>query len=121
MVQIKHDCKIIFWSINVKKIISILSVLILVGCCDPSSIDCNSSYLPNQFWKGFGILLFFVLGISLLSAIIFKIKNKNEDIYEFLDEHGWIFICIFFILTIVWAIAVVWFNGVVFLKYLGVA
>lgn len=105
-----------------KKIVSILSILILVGCDNNDLVgDYNSEYLPQQFLKGFVILLFFVLGISLLSAIIFKIKNKNEDIYEFLYEHGWIFICILILLTIVWAIAVVWANGVMLLKYLGVA
>ncbi len=120
MVQIKHDCKIIFWSINVKKIVLILSVLILVGCCN--DIGCNHSYVSNPFWTGFVILLYFVVVISLLSSVIYKIKNKNKEFNEFWEEeYVWIFPCILIALTIVWAIAVVWFNGVVLLKYLGVA
>lgn len=109
MVQIKHDCKIIFWSINVKKVVLILCTLILVSCSDPSCIDCNPSYVSNQFWKGFLSILSVGTVISSLFTIIYNnIKNKNKDID--LQLYVLIFICILIVLAIVWAIAVVWFN-----------
>lgn len=103
-----------------KKLVLIISSLILCSCCD--SIDCSYLWLPNKFWEGAVILLYFVVIISLLSSVIYNIKNKNKMFNKFWEEeYVWIFPCILIILIIVWAIVYFGFNGVVLLKYLGVA
>lgn len=116
---------------DMKKILILLfSLVALVSCCDTSSMadlmTCQehanqSMRLLNDFKNGTVILLCTSLVLSVIFAIIYKIKNKNKYFKECFEEYSWVFFGGWIVVTIMWAISVYLFNGSALLKYIGIA
>lgn len=114
-----------------KKILPLFfSLVALVSCCDNSTtidrFNCQenqyqSTLLWNDFLIGAFILLGVVLGLVPIFNIIYKIKNKNKSFDEYIFDYSWVFICIWIVVTIMWAVAVWLLNGGALLKYIGIA
>ncbi|MBY0245875.1 MAG: hypothetical protein K2Q03_10500 [Sphingobacteriaceae bacterium] len=114
-----------------KKILILLfSLVALVSCCDTNYTaelmtcqenELQSKILSHDFINGTVILLCTTLVLSVIFAIIYKIKNKNKYFKECFEAYSWFFFGGWIVVTIMWAIAVYLFNGGALLKYIGIA
>lgn len=113
-----------------KRLILLFSLVALVSCCDTNSTaglmtcqekELQSKILWHDFINGTVILLCTTLVLSVIFAIIYKIKNKNKYFKECFEEYSWFFFGGWIVVTLMWAIAVYLFNGGTLLKYISIA